>query len=297
MKKLSLSLLAILFCNFFTGNVIAQSDKVSFRIVPKPNHTSQYTLTQEMVMEGTFVGEVPGPFGLTNTVKMEVKLVMGLINKTGSIDKDGRLEAEIAFDQVNTEMTINGSQHPFGEHMKKFIGKKTKIIIDRKGELLDFSLPDDSSIPYEALGMMLQTIYGNRPFEPLSIGETAILPLNMDFPVPVPLSPLIKLDSKVKTKLVSLGTGTNGRVAKFDHTTEAKIINTIELDWPSGKVPMNIDLNMNGSGTTQFILDTGLVKASEIKMTLDGKIVITTDLQLPEMLTKGTIKATVVSTN
>jgi hypothetical protein len=57
MKKLSLSLLAILFCNFFMGDVIAQSDKISLPIAPKPNQTSRHTMTQEIAIDITFDGQ------------------------------------------------------------------------------------------------------------------------------------------------------------------------------------------------------------------------------------------------
>jgi hypothetical protein len=68
MKKLSLSLLAILFCNFFTGNVIAQSDKVSLLITPKPNQTSRYTMTQEIVMDLNLDAEVPEQLAARKTM-------------------------------------------------------------------------------------------------------------------------------------------------------------------------------------------------------------------------------------
>jgi hypothetical protein len=297
MKKFSLSLLAVLFCNFFTGNVIAQSDKISLLIAPRPNQTSRHTMTQEMVMDITFEGEVPEPLAAMKTMKMEMKSVLGMVQKNGPVDKDGRLEAEITFDQASSEMTMGGNPAPFGEGAKKFIGKKVKIIFDSKGEIIDFSFPDDMSTTREVLKQMLQSVYGNWPKEPMGIGETAILPLNMDFPIPVPGAAPIKFDGQVKTKLVSLDTGTDGRIAKFDQTTEAKVINSMNLDSSSGKFAMNIDLKLNGGGTSQIILDKGLVKASEMKMTLEGKIDFTTDIPLPDILMKGTIKMTVVGTN
>jgi hypothetical protein len=296
MKKFSLGLLAVLFCNFFTGNVIAQSDKVSLPIAPKPNQTSRHTVTQEMVIDITFDGEVPEPLAAMKTMKMEMKSVLGMVQKNGTVDKDGRLEAEITFDQGSSEMTMGGNRVPL-EVMNKFIGKKSKVIFDNKGEVIDFSLPDDVNIPLESLKQMMQSIYGNFPKESMSIGETAILPLNMDFPIPVPGAAPIKFDGQVKTKLVALDITAEGRIAKFDQTTDAKIINTMNLDSPSGKFAMNIDLKLNGGGISQIILDKGLVKASEMKMTLDGRIGVTTGSQLPDMLMKGTIKITVVGTN
>ncbi len=296
MKKLSLSLFAILFCNFFTGNVLAQSDKVSLLIAPRPNQTSRNTMTQEMVMEITFDGEVPEPLAAMKTMKIEMKSVLGMVQKIGPVDKDGRIEAEITFDQASSEMTMGGNSLPL-DGMDKFIGKKSKIIYDSKGEAIDFIIPDDVSIPRESLKKMMQSIYGNWPKEPMSIGETAILPLNMDFPIPLPGAPPIKFDGQVKTKLVALDNAAEGRIAKLDQTTEAKIINTMNLDSPSGKLAMNIDLKMSGGGISQIIVDKGLVKASEMKLTIDGKIGITTDSQIPDMLVKGTIKITVTGTN
>jgi hypothetical protein len=297
MKRLSLSLFAILFCNFFAGNVTAQSDKVSLPIAPKPNQTSRHTMTQEAAIDVTFDGEVPAPLAAMKMMKMEMKSVLGMVQKTGTVDKDGRLEAEITFDQASTEMTMGGNPVPAGEGMSKFIGKKAKVVFDSKGEPIDFSFPDDMGVSREILKQMLQSIYKAAPAEPLSIGETAIMPLNMNFPLPMPGAAPLKFDGQVKTKLVALDTTTEGRIAKFDQTTEAKILNTMNLDSPSGKFAMNIDIKLNGGGTSQIIVDKGLVKASETNMTIDGKIGITTDFQLPNMLVKGTIKLMVVGTN
>jgi hypothetical protein len=296
MMKLSLILFAILFCNVFTGNVIAQSDKVSLLIPPRPNQTSRHTMTQEMVMEITFDGEVPEAFAANKTMKMEMKSVLGMVQKNGPVDKDGRIEAEITVDQASSEMTMGGNPLPL-EGMNKFIGKKSKIIYDSKGEAIDFNLPDDVSIPREALKKMLQSIYGNLPKEPMSIGEIAILPLNMDFPIPLPGAAPIKFEGQVKTKLVALDNAADGRIAKLDQTTEAKIINTMNLDSPSGKLSMNIDLKLSGGGISQIIVDRGLVKTSETMMTIDGKIGMSRESQLPEILVKGTIKVTVTATN
>jgi hypothetical protein len=297
MKKLSLSLFAILFCNFFTGDVVAQSDKVSFLTTPKPNQTSRHTVTHEMEMGITFDGEVPESLAAMKTMKMEMKSVLGVVQKTGPLDKDGRLEAEITFDQASAEMTMGGNPIPFGEEIRKFIGKKSKIIFDSKGKVIDFGFSEDMSAMQGAVKQMLQSIYENVPEEPLSIGETAIVPLNMDFPIPLPGAAPIKFDGQVKTKLVALDTTTEGRIAKFDQTTEAKLHNTMNLDSPSGKFAMNIDIKLNGGGTSQIIIDKGLVKASEMKMTIDGRIGITADFQLPDMLVKGTVKFTVAGTN
>jgi hypothetical protein len=77
----------------------------------------------------------------------------------------------------------------------------------------------------------------------------------------------------------------------------AKLLTTMNLDSPAGKYEAEIDIKLNGSGASQIIVDNGLVKASELKLTIDGKIGITADYQLPKMLLKGTIKLMVVGTN
>jgi hypothetical protein len=294
MKKLSLGLSAIVICYLFTINAIAQSDKLSLLIAPKPNQTSRQTTTQEIVMDISFDGEVPEQLAAMKAMKIEVKSVVGMVLKTGPLDKDGRLEAEISFDQADTEMTMGGNPLPGGGMTKNIIGKKIKIILDSKGTLVDLSTPDDLAASRDMIKQMLQSLYGNLPKEPIGIGETAILPFNLDYPLPLPGAPPMKFDGQVKTKLLALEPDADGRIAKFEQTIYAKILNNINLDSPSGKFAMNLDLKLNGGGISQFNVDKGLEKASEMNLNLDGRIGIKIDPQLPDMLFKGTIKISVI---
>jgi hypothetical protein len=298
MKKLNLSLFAIVFCIFFTGKVVAQSDKVSINIIPKPNQTSRWTVTQEIVIDITFEGELPEPLAAMKTMRIEMKSALGMTQKNGSLDDKGRLEAEIIFDQVSSEMTMNGIPFPLEEKIKKFIGRKGKVIYDSKGEIIDYKVSDDPGSALEIFEQMMQSIDRNLPEGPtsLGIGETTVIPMNMDLPIPRLSAAPIKIEGQAKIKLVALDNEADGRIAKFDDTAEAKFINTTEMDLSSGKKAMNIDLKMNSSGTSQFNLDKGLLKLSEEKIAIDGKIAAspnTRDAQLPDIVLKVTMKNTV----
>ncbi|MBO0801121.1 MAG: hypothetical protein J2P31_20070 [Blastocatellia bacterium] len=297
MKKLGLSLLAFGLFYFSAGNAFAQADKVPLPFVPKPNQTSRRTMTQEMVMNMTFDGELPEALASLKTLNREMKMksVMGIIQKNGPMDKDGRLEVEISFDQADIETSMNGSPLPArGDKTKTLVGKKFKIVVNGKGEVLDFSFPDGVR-GVEIVKQLIKYFNGNYPKEPMSIGQTAIIPYNLDFPLPWPGVAPMKFDGQVKTKLVAVDGGVDDRIAKFEQAIDAKIINNMNVDLPSGngKFTMNTDIKMIANGGSQVYVDRGLVKYSEMNMVIDGKIGIKSEFQLPDILIKGTFKVSI----
>ena len=170
-------------CAVLAGNVAAQSEKVSITLIPQPNQTTRSTVTTEWDADFTSDGEPSDPPGTVQTAKMILKSTLAIVRKNGPLDNQGRLETEITYERVNFEMSMNGNPIPAEETVKKLSGKKIKIIFDRKGELLDFKVPDDFGAETTAFKQSLQLIYGNLPKGELSVGETITAPLETMVPL------------------------------------------------------------------------------------------------------------------
>jgi hypothetical protein len=108
------------------------------------------------------------------------------------------------------------------------------------------------------------------------------------------------MDGQVQYKLISLEKDGNDRIATVTTTINGKLANDTEIPGPNGsKIKMNVDIKMDGSGTTLSNLDKGIVKSSESKSTFGGPIRMSggAGLQLPNMTIQANMKVTITSEN
>jgi hypothetical protein len=233
-------------------------------------------------------------------MKMTIKSVLGMSQKTGQFDAQGRIEADLTYEIGESQFLMNGTPFPLDEAGKKLIGKKFKAIYDRKGELLDLKIPDDLGISAESIKQTMQSFYASMPKEPIGVGETAISPAGIDFSIPGFGAEPMKIQGETKTKLIAIEKEANGRIAKFGIIIDMRIAKTSEMDLPTGKLTMNLDGKVNGTGTARVNLDRGVPMQSETLMNIDAKTTMPTqtgDLQMPSMSIKGAMKVTILATN
>src|SRR5262245_11986216 len=293
---------AIVFCSLLcillADQVIAQSDKISIRFVPVPNQTIRFTITSEGEMEISYPVNAPG--SEIKPMKMTIKSVLGLSQKTGEFDAQGRIEADLTYEIGESQFLMDGSPFPLDESGKKLIGKKFKAIYNRKGELLDLKVPDDMGISSEIIKKTMQSFYASMPQEPIGIGETATSPASLDFSIPGFGEGSMKIQGETRTKLTAIEKEANGRIAKFGIITDMKLAKTIEMELPTGKLTMNLDGKISGTGTARVNLDRGVPMQSDTLMNIDAKTTMPTqtgDLQMPSMSLKGAMKVTILATN
>ncbi len=293
---------AIVFCSLlcilFADQVIAQSDKISIRFVPIPNQTVLFNITSEGEIDISYAVNAPG--SESKPMKMTIKTVLGMSQKTGQFDAQGRIEADLTYEKGESQFLMNGTPFPLDEAGKKMIGKKFKAIYDRKGELLDLKIPDDLGISAENIKQTMQSFYASMPKEPIGVGETAISPARIDFSIPGLGAEPMKIQGETKTKLIAIEKEANGRIAKFGIITDMLIANTTEMDLPTGKLLMNLDGRITGTGTARVNLDMGLPMQSETIMNIDAKTTMSTQTDIhpmPNMSIKGAMKVTILATN
>src|SRR5262245_32523225 len=106
-----------LFCFLFADQVFAQSDKVSISYVPIPNQTIRFTITSEGEININY--SASGTIAEVQPMKMTIKSVFGMSQKTGQFDAQERIEADLTYEIGESQFLLNGSSFPIDESGKR----------------------------------------------------------------------------------------------------------------------------------------------------------------------------------
>ena len=290
---------AVFVACFIWTPAFGQSEKISLRLLPRPNQIVRMRMVQETDVDMSFDSNLSVP-AATIPVALATKTVVEITQKSGPANAQGHIEAEITYEEVSTGVTMNGQAMPANDTSGNFIGKKVTVTFDKEGSVLDIKVPADVGIPEESFRQMLKSMYGNLPAISLAVGETATVPLDFTLPLPVPGAPPLKMDGEVKHTLASIEKDASGRIAKFDHSIVGKMLTDVDMPASTGKVKMSLDFTLSGTGAMLRDLDKGFVRSSETNATFDGKIKITAESgtpQMPSMNLRGTTKTTTTTRN
>jgi hypothetical protein len=303
MKRPDYHLINIALCLALLASIttaFAQSEKIILKMVPEPNQTIRMRAVQDMELNMSFESETPSAAALPEPVKMMARAVFALTQKVGAPDKEGNVNSEVTYDEVSSEMLLNGQPMQIGDKVDKFIGKKIMTTFNSRGEMIDLKIPPDLGLPEESFKQMLKSFYGNLPQTPLGVGEVATSPLDFSIPLPVPGAPPLKIDGQIKSTLVSVEKDSTGRTARFDQTVDGKMVSDMEAPGPNGRIKMSLDFKMNGGGGMLMNVDKGLLKSSDSKVTFGGKLKMAGESNattLPTINIQGTMKVTVTGSN
>jgi len=278
---------------------LAQSEKIPLRMPPRPNQLVHVKVVQETEMEVSFEGNALPP-GVTGPMKMITKVTIAMTQKTGSPNAEGDIEAELTYDDVRTESTMNGQPMPANNASASFTGKKMSVTFDKQGGVVNVKVPADVGLPEETFKQMLKSMYGNLPDTSIAVGETTAVPLDFTIPLPLPGAAPLKMQGDAKHTLASIETTSEGRIAKFDHLMDGKMVSDIELSLPTGKVQLSVDFKMTGGGTMLTNLDKGILASSETTANFDGTFKVSGGSNtppVPPMSLHGKTKSTTTSAN
>jgi hypothetical protein len=292
--------IALFFAIFASITTFAQSEKVTFKMIPGPNQTVRMRAIQDMELDMSFESETPSAAALPEPVKMMARAVFALTQKIGAQDKDGNVSAEVTYDEVSSEIMVNGQPTQIDDKVDKFIGKKIMTTFNSRGEMIDLKIPPDLGLPEESFKQLLKSFYGKLPQTPIGVGEVATAPLDFTVPLPVPGAPPLKIDGQIKSRLVSVEKGATGRTAKFDQTMNGKMVSDTEVPGPNGQIKMSLDFKLNGAGGMVMNVDNGVLKSSDSKVTFAGKLKMAGESSattLPTINFQGTMKVTVTGSN
>lgn len=247
----------------------AQSEKVSVRMAPRPDQTVQMTMTQDMDFDVAIVGGGAAQAGDTS-MKMLMRLTTALTQKTGPLKADGSVDAELTYDQIAAEMSMNGQQMPASE-VAGLVGKAVVVTYNANGDVVGVKgLPEASGLTDESFRQMLSSFSGSLPATALGVGETTSGPLNLALPVPLPFPGGLMMTGETILKLVSLDRDAQGRTARFDSTINGKMDSAIPS--PDGKSQVKFDFTMIGDGTVIMDLDKGVPRSNVATSTFNGRM-------------------------
>jgi len=296
-RSLNIALGLALFASTIT---FAQSEKIILKMVPEPNQTVRMKMINEMEMDMSFEGDLPADAASLGPMKMKSRTVFAMTQKVGAPDKQGNVISEMTYDELSSEITMNGQPMQLDDTIGKFTGQKIMATFDKQGEMVDIKIPSEMGLPEEAFKQMMKSLYGNLPKTPIGVGEVATSPLDFAVPIPLPGAPPLKTDGQIKFKLVSLEKDATGRIAKFDQTVDGKVVTNLELPTPNGPAKMSIDFKINGAGDLVMNVDKGVMNSGNSNATFGGKIQMTGEssgTKLPAINLQGTMKITITGSN
>ena len=95
-------------------------------------------------MEVSFEGNSLPP-GVTGPMKVVTKVTIALTQKTGSANAQGDIEAELTYDEVRSDSTMNGQPMARNNAADSFAGKKLAVTFDKLGSVVNVKVPAETS--------------------------------------------------------------------------------------------------------------------------------------------------------
>ena len=283
---------ALIVC-LVTAAVVAQSEKVSIRMSPLPNQSIRMTMLQEMDIEILFDGTT----GLLGPMKMATRSTLSMTQKTGAAAPNGTLEAQITYDAIRIETSMNGQTLPIADAGNNSSANRLLVTYNRNGEIVDVRGLPAGGLAAESFKQMLNSFYGSLPVAALGMGEVTRVPLDFTFPLPLGAGP-VTMSGENTLKLATIENDGKSRTARFESTIDGKVSSTLPTPDPSGT--MSLDLTMQGSGRMVTDLENRFIRSNESQVTFDGTIKSTAEpgpTPLPGMTMRGTIKISITGSN
>jgi len=211
------------------------------------------------------------PMKLTGSMTMEAT------QKVGSTDDQGKTPCEFTYTDANMDMKMNGMSLPNQDFKNQFVGKSMSFAYAPDGSVTDLKMPDTpgaqaiTSTVQQALGQFTMSL----PTQPLSVGETAKMPVTVPLALPLPggaKPPAFK--GTVTYTLVRVEGSGNDRVAVLDQKMDATAEGALPAPGggASGQPGGTLTMHMTGNGQIQVDLARGVARSGEIETTMDGTI-------------------------
>ncbi len=251
-----------------TAALAAQGDKIQIRLVPPPDQWVEFHLTLDMTMQSP---KPPGgsgpaiPSGSAHTT-------MTYTQTTGHPDADGRVKAEVTFEDFSGTATTGDKTIPIT--MPDVLAERPfTAVYDSQGKLLDIDFP--SNLPAATVAQvrqMMTAFFNGRVPQAVGIGETVATPLTMQLPGAG--GQAADLNGTNWLTLRAVETRGGERLAHFDQKVESSIVRALPLPAREGAAADAVTLTVHtlGTGTMDYNVDRGFVVANALTTTIDTKI-------------------------
>jgi hypothetical protein len=248
----------------------AQSgERISLSRAPAPNQTIQFRIVQDTDVDFT-MANMPGGAGTAGeSAKLGGKTQIEMTMRVGAPDAQGRMSAEVAYDSITANVTVNGVPLSTNSAVAPLQGQTMTATYDAQGALVDVKAPDSLAASGVDLKELLMTLMGRMPTTSLAVGETATIPLDVPFPLPMSGGQSTHLTGQAVYKLISIARDGDARIAHLDYTTDAKMASEMPI---GDRGSLTMDVRMTGGGTCQWNVDRRYMKGSDQKMTFEGSV-------------------------
>jgi hypothetical protein len=286
------NLAVALACAALSIGLAAQTDRVQLRLVPAPDQSIQFHLTQEFTFGPAAQADADSR-GLIPNVSLTSKVAF--TQTTGHPDEEGRVTAQVTWDEASVTTTMDGKSTPMSG-LSHLLGRQTTATYDRQGKLVDLQPPPELAAQMEPMRQMLSAVFAGMPVDALAIGESASVPFN--FYLPVKGAGMPAMNGKTTFTLRSIRQEGADRIAHYDELMElSSEVNP--LPGANGTAGgMTVAFQMKGAGTMDYNVERGIAVANDMRGTMDVKTRFTGDQPtgLPSLNMHGTIKMTLAST-
>ena len=259
---------ALLFAVLCAGGTIAaaQTEKIQLRLVPLPDQWVQFHMVQEIATSRTErarEGMVP---------EFTVKLVATFTQTTGHSDADGRVRAELTYDELSATTTTAGKTTPV-EMPSSLLGQQMIATYDAQGKLVDIqAAPGMPANVVARLREMMTSVFSGLGSNSFSVGETVSTPINMTLPASTNTGP--SLTGTMAMTLRSISEEGGERLAHFDQKMQLSMESTRQLPVSGSRsesTTMTMGMKMVGTGTMDYNVNRGFMVANRMQSTIDTK--------------------------
>lgn len=253
----------------------AQEGKTLIKLTPRPNQAFKCVTVQEMEMDATMDGlpQTTGPVSM----KMVNKTVFGFTEKTSVAREQGKIDAEVTYDNITSDKALNGKPMPPDNLGEQLVGKTITFTFDKDGRVSDVRVPQDIDLSAETLKQMMNSFQGSLPSAEMAVGETVSTPFSMPLPIPTPgLSPL-NATGEARYRLLALEHEGKDLIARLDLIIEAGLVTTVDLPVAKNVARISIDFKVTGTGGLRLNLTRGIMKTNEQQLTIEGNMKTTSD--------------------
>jgi len=258
-------IIVALACCTFAAGVTAQ-DKVQLRLVPQPDQWVQFHMVQEM--------STGGAAAASDRVApdMLVKMVATFTQTTGHPDPDGRVKAEVTYDEFSATMTTGGKTTPIAKPFP-LLGQQMTAIYDAQGKLVDIQPPGEMPAPVVAqIRQMMASVFSGLGSNSFAVGETVSMPIDMTVPSTTAAAPA--LTGTMSMTLRSIAEEGGERIAHFNQKMQLSMDGARKLPNAGSSTEsrtMTMSMKMAGGGTMDYNVNRGFMVANRLEATIDTK--------------------------
>jgi hypothetical protein len=249
--------------------LVSQS-RVMIGARPAPNQTARLRMVQELDMTLKPAGaEVPPGFP-PDGLHVTGSNTLVLRQEVGAIDGKGRLRLNLSYEEVAQTMRLNDTDVPIpSANLDTLRGKTVTIWMGPRREILEVITPENFPLPADQLQQVLGPLQASLPSQEMTIGETVTLPFTMPIPIPVPgANAPPTMVGQTKTTLTKLLPEGGDQLALLDQSIELALDATAATSRGSS---VRMDMTLTGTGTTELLVTSGLLKSTRMEATMTGQ--------------------------